>query len=216
MKPPSSNSQSPADSLIEGIDISQYQPDGSINFEAGYQAGFRFVMIRSGYGAKPDPLTLAHVARARAAGWQVGLYHFVTEAPIETQWLNLVAQMRLAGIGNGDIGPMFDLEWLDGKGRMPADIPGYLAIVRELMARSIATWGAAWIYTAPGFWQSVGSPKEWLAWPWMLAKWGPNPPADNPTHWIAWQQGAITPQWSNGPLDHDRARDLPIIVLEAA
>ena len=197
--------------LIEGLDVSQYQTDGSIDWQAGHDAGFVFVMIRSGYGSRPDPLTITHIQKARAAGWTVGLYHFVTEAPIEAQWQNLLAQSKLAGIGPGDVGPMFDLEWLDGKGKMPSDIPGYLAIVRELIARSIATWGKAWIYTAPGFWQSVGSPHEWLAWPWMIAKWGKNPPADNPVRWMAWQAGSFTPAWSRGALDHDKARELPII-----
>jgi hypothetical protein len=141
----------------------------------------------------------------------VGLYHFPTEAPMIDQWNVLLRQSDLAGIGPGDIAPMFDLEWLDGKGRMPADIPAYLSTVRELIARSVIRWGKAWIYTAPGFWTAVGSPEEWLQWPWMLAKWGSHPPANNPLVWTAWQAGAFTPSWSKGPLDHDYARELPII-----
>ena len=197
--------------LFQGIDVSQYQGDGTIDWKAGAEAGFSFVMIRAGYGSKIDPLTQTHVKRARSAGWKLGLYQFPTEAPLDDQWNLLLRQSDLAGIGESDIAPMFDLEWLDGKGKLPTNIPGYLETVRTLIARSRDRWGKAWIYTAPGFWQTLGSPAEWLTWPWMMAKWGAHPPANVPLVWTAWQSGAINPAWSKGPLDHDQARELPII-----
>lgn len=69
--PPASGGQQ------EGIDVSQWQ--GNIDFEQVAAAGIRVVYIRSSMGSGyVDPYFEQNYQRARAAGLQVGFYHYVT------------------------------------------------------------------------------------------------------------------------------------------
>lgn len=61
----------------EGIDVSQWQ--GNIDFEQAAAAGIRVVYIRSSMGSSyVDPYFEQNYQRAKAAGMQVGFYHYVT------------------------------------------------------------------------------------------------------------------------------------------
>ncbi len=69
--PPASNGQQ------EGIDVSQWQ--GNIDFEQVAASGIRIVYIRSSMGSSyVDPYFDQNYERAKAAGLQVGFYHYVT------------------------------------------------------------------------------------------------------------------------------------------
>lgn len=69
--PPASGGQQ------EGIDVSQWQ--GNINFEQVAAAGIRVAYIRSSMGSSyVDPYFEQNYQRAKAAGLQVGFYHYVT------------------------------------------------------------------------------------------------------------------------------------------
>lgn len=62
---------------LEGIDVSQWQ--GNIDFEQAASAGIRVVYIRSSMGSGyVDPYFEQNYQRAKAAGLQVGFYHYVT------------------------------------------------------------------------------------------------------------------------------------------
>ena len=61
----------------EGIDVSQWQ--GNIDFEQVAAAGIRVVYIRSSMGSSYiDPYFEQNYQRAKAAGLQIGFYHYVT------------------------------------------------------------------------------------------------------------------------------------------
>lgn len=61
----------------EGIDVSQWQRN--IDFEQAAAAGIRVVYIRSSMGSSyVDPYFEQNYQRAKAAGMQVGFYHYVT------------------------------------------------------------------------------------------------------------------------------------------
>lgn len=199
--------------LWQGLDISKNNPPGSIDWKAGRAAGFRFVLVRAGYGIDPDHACLAHVQAARAADWLVGLYHFPTESPLDEQWDCLAEQMDLAEIRPGDIAPMFDLEPLDGISHIPRDRTRYLETVDALLSRAEVACGQAWIYTSPSYVAAMGNPAGWRDYDLCRAQWGKRSPPDDDWPWSAWQAGVVTPKpsWSRGPLDHDLARFLPVV-----
>lgn len=60
-----------------GIDVSMWQ--GDIDFEEVAESGMDTVYIRSGLGSDyTDPYFEQNYERARAAGLNVGFYHYVT------------------------------------------------------------------------------------------------------------------------------------------
>lgn len=89
------------DFFANGIDVSKWQGD-SINWTSVKNAGYEFAILRAGYGRyenQKDTCFETNYANAKAAGLDVGAYHFsyartVEEAKIEAQVC---------------------LEWLDGK-----------------------------------------------------------------------------------------------------
>ncbi len=89
------------DFFANGIDVSKWQGD-SINWKSVKNAGYEFAILRAGYGRyenQKDACFETNYANAKAAGLDVGAYHFsyartVAEAKIEAQVC---------------------LEWLDGK-----------------------------------------------------------------------------------------------------
>jgi hypothetical protein len=201
------------EALWPGCDVSHYQRPDLLDWgQAREQDGILWGMVRGAYGSSPDREAPLHVGRMRDGGVLPGLYFFPTEAPLEDMWREVKAQSVSCDIGPGDIAPAFDLEWLDGKGKLPVNREQYLANIEELLRRSRDTWGNAWIYTAIGYWQQMGSPKSWLEWDWWKAQYMKNPPPDEPVRWSAWQKGTIKPAWSRaGEIDFNLARFLPLV-----
>ena len=80
-----------ATTKIKGIDISYHQKAGKVDFAALKKAGYKFVMLRAGYGmyaGQKDSAFESHYKAAKAAGLYVGAYHYsyaksVTEAKRE-------------------------------------------------------------------------------------------------------------------------------------
>lgn len=61
---------------MRGIDVSKHQ--GPIDFNAVYGGGYRFVMVRVGYGhANKDPYADQYISQALRAGLAVGAYWFL-------------------------------------------------------------------------------------------------------------------------------------------
>ena len=64
---------------LKGIDISKYQPDGSVDFKKLKAEGYEFVILRAGYGkvlSQKDGMFDKHYKEATAAGLKVGAYHY--------------------------------------------------------------------------------------------------------------------------------------------
>lgn len=205
-----------------GVDVSQYQRPGKIDWVAAREAGIRWVMVRATYGRAADPAAAAHVRAIRAAGLLVGLYGFPTESPVDALWNTFKAQADACGLGPDDIAPAWDLEPLDGCYHLPSDIPGYLATTQELRSRAREEWGQSWLYTYTGFWSLMGKPLEWLDQDWWEAfpesllrrlPGQPSEPDEAPVKWAAWQKGTITVPWCKcGPIDSNVAKFLPLVL----
>ena len=75
---------------FKGIDVSRWQ--GNIDFAKVKADGLKFAMLRSSYGKALDSKFRDNLSGAKAAGLDVGVYHFTTaltpaEAEAEIDWL---------------------------------------------------------------------------------------------------------------------------------
>ena len=104
-----------------GVDVSQYQQE--VDWQQVYAAGFDFAFIRIGYRGNTtgdlyaDELARQHLAGARAAGLDVGVYFYsqaITpeEAAEEARWcLSFLDQTEL------ELPVVYDWEWVGGDAR---------------------------------------------------------------------------------------------------
>ena len=104
-----------------GVDVSEYQED--VDWDQVKAAGFDFAFIRIGYRGysvgqiKPDDLAREHLAGAKAAGLDVGVYFYAQaispeEAAEEARWcLDFLAGENL------DLPVVYDWEWVSRDSR---------------------------------------------------------------------------------------------------
>jgi GH25 family lysozyme M1 (1,4-beta-N-acetylmuramidase) len=104
-----------------GVDVSQYQQQ--VDWQQVYEAGFDFAFIRIGYRGNTtgdlyaDDLAQQHLAGARAAGLDVGVYFYSQavspeEAAQESQWcLAFLEGMEL------ELPVVYDWEWVGSEAR---------------------------------------------------------------------------------------------------
>lgn len=74
------------DVLFKGIDVSKHQKAGKVNFYNLPKLGYSFVMLRAGYGkelGQKDSAFESHYTKAKAAGLNVGAYHYSYATTIE-------------------------------------------------------------------------------------------------------------------------------------
>jgi GH25 family lysozyme M1 (1,4-beta-N-acetylmuramidase) len=201
----------PTPAYVDGIDVSYHQ--GPINWPQVASAGKRFAFVRATAGTlTADTAYWANSSGARAAGLDVGSYHFANpdsafnDAGNEAAWF-----LRNAAIASGDLVPVLDFETANG-----------------LDPVSLTTWAQTWlsqvtaatgvrpiIYTTPKFWSTSMANTDWFArngysvlWiaHWTTAsqpavpagRWGGN-------GWAFWQHSStgFVPGIS-GPVDLDR------------
>lgn len=133
------------------------------------------------------------------------------------QWDAFSRQLDLVDYGDpGDLLPVLDCEWLP-KEKVPADPHRYLANVNALLRLCDSTFGGAIIYTATGFWQQCGRPRNWLERPLWVAHYpssrdeeGARAFADKalapqgPGKWQMWQSGPrLIPGFSVSKIDYN-------------
>ena len=104
-----------------GVDVSEYQED--VDWDQVRDAGFDFAFIRIGYRGysvgqiKPDDLAREHLAGAKAAGLDVGVYFYAQaispeEAAEEARWcLDFLSGENL------DLPVVYDWEWVSTDAR---------------------------------------------------------------------------------------------------
>ena len=107
-----------------GVDVSEYQED--VDWDQVRAAGFDFAIIRIGYRGysvgqiKPDDLAREHLAGAKAAGLDVGVYFYAQaispeEAVEEAKWcLDFLSGESL------DLPVVYDWEWVSNSARTGA------------------------------------------------------------------------------------------------
>ena len=64
---------------FKGVDISKFQPDGSVDFKKLKSDRYEFAILRAGYGrflSQKDTAFESHYKKAKAAGLKVGAYHY--------------------------------------------------------------------------------------------------------------------------------------------
>ena len=93
---------------VQGIDVARYQ--GSIDFDAVYRSGKRFVFMKATEGKDYiDPNFRENWRRAKASGIAYGAYHFMT-------WCSTAAEQARWFVQNvpadpSALPPVLDLEW---------------------------------------------------------------------------------------------------------
>jgi GH25 family lysozyme M1 (1,4-beta-N-acetylmuramidase) len=199
--------------LWKGVDLSQYNRDSKIDYVAMVESGVRFGYVRCAYGVKNrDPLMRLQLDAMLAGGVERrGIYYFPTEAPAEEQWAVLDESMGASGLEIGDLVPALDLEWLDGRGKVPTDRKRYNETIELLSERSARKWGGCIYYTAAGYWMDLGRPSAWLDWPWWVPKWSSTQPPDVPRPWSIWQNSTSVPAWAKSKIDQNLAREIYLI-----
>lgn len=203
----------PAAQTTFGVDVSQFQPPGLIDYKKLRDSGHTFVIPRACYGTTLDTAYIEHVQLIRQAGLVAGSYAFFRQTQqAQAQFDVLLAQLHRAGIGPGDIVPAVDLETnvsgADGK----IDPAAHNKEGRKLVELVADRFGKALVYCSPGHWLEIGKP-SWIGehsqW---TAHWGVASPAW-PKGWCIWQSSSTYRDagFTRGPLDRNQARYLPLI-----
>ncbi|WP_105204270.1 LysM peptidoglycan-binding domain-containing protein [Neobittarella massiliensis] len=196
---PSSPNQYP------GIDVSSYQ--GDIDFAAVRAAGIQVVYIRSSVGSGFVDATFAqNYQRAKAAGLQVGFYHYVTarsEAEARQQ-----AQFFVSTISGTqpDCRLAMDFESFGDLSVAQINAIGqaFIQTVAELSGKEVVLYSNA--YTA----RTVWSPQMAASYPLWVAHYGVDAPGDSGAwqSWVGWQYTSTgSVPGIGGNVDRDRFTD---------
>src|SRR5690349_7534 len=165
-------------SSIRGIDVSKYQ--GTIDWSQVATAGLTFVFIKASQGITGvDPELSANWSGAQTAGLLRGVYHFYQPGDDPTQQ----AQHFLATappFGAGDLPPVLDIETAGSL--TPAEI--VQGVATWLDAVQTATGRTPIVYTAPGFWKTLGT-TQFGGHPLWIAEYGVSSPLV-PAGWARW------------------------------
>jgi lysozyme len=164
--------------LAVGIDVSKDQ--GTVDWTAVAAAGTSFVFVKATDGQDYlDPLFVDNWAAAKAAGLKRGTYHFfrAEDSPqVQAQWFwqNVGADYEIALV--------VDVEETMGQsaGTVVANLQAFLTALEGLMGG-----GQPMIYTAPGFWNGLGT-SAFGSYPLWVAEYGASQP-NLPTGWPVWQ-----------------------------
>jgi hypothetical protein len=207
--------------LLYGCDVSHFQSTsapGGIAWPI-LAKGCQFVIVRATYGTWKDPSAIGHIARARDAGMQVGLYHFFRSSqPVADQLTAFCAAAHDVGMRSGDICPALDVEDDGAKG--PKIDPSWQDGVRAMLNGLVDSFGEALCYITQRDFGRLGKPAFVLNRPLWVAHYtstsAPATPGNKP--WAIWQHrvGPFVPDGPGGAvnpmvIDQDRAIDpLPI------
>ncbi|HEX4339328.1 MAG TPA: GH25 family lysozyme [Polyangiaceae bacterium] len=169
---------------VPGIDVSYYQ--GAIDWAAVSAAGYRFAIARISDGlAHPDVRFAENWAGMGSAGVVRGAYQYFEPA------VDPAAQAALVVASVGRLSPLDLPVTLDAEVQGDVDAASLVASYRVwLDAVEAGTGKRPIVYTAPYFWNALGS--DSLG---GLDLWAASPSRDCPelpttwTHWSLWQKG---------------------------
>jgi GH25 family lysozyme M1 (1,4-beta-N-acetylmuramidase) len=156
---------------IRGLDVSHW--NGLPSFVKLYRKGMRFVFSKATQGiALRDPTYDQHTREARAAGLEVGAYHFFDyNMPGQEQALHFLGQLRATTGLDGLLPLVVDVECLKtlGSSDQAAARKRLHALMDELYAQ---TGRYPMIYTSRAMWkQVVGAPTAFGRYPLWVACW---------------------------------------------
>lgn len=210
--------------MLYGIDVSHHQAPVSLPWDK-IAKDSSFCIVRATYGAGlRDRHCAEHMRRARAAGLQVGLYHFFRPSqPTEDQLAAFRAAAQAAGYRPGDIVPALDVE-ADPIPKPGENVsPDWEAGVKRMADAFTVEYGSPCImYITQREFGMLGKPSWLLNHPLWVANYTgaakPYTPGNQP--WLIWQH-RVGPYDPHGPggyfkagsaeLDQNRASSaLPI------
>jgi lysozyme len=183
----------PPAGAVTGVDLSHW--DGTVPYARLRDAGHRFVIAKASQGTSfRDPAFARHVAGARAAGLDIGAYHFFDyRVDGRAQADLLLATVAAAGLGEGSLPVVIDVECFAPFGSVPVidAVARFEAMVARLYAR---TGRLPMVYTSRSMWSRVmGGDPRFGDLPLWVACWGcarPLVPAGWSDH-VVWQTGAV-------------------------
>jgi GH25 family lysozyme M1 (1,4-beta-N-acetylmuramidase) len=154
---------------IRGVDVSIYQ--GHIDWKTAHAHNVKFGIARISDGTgNTDPTFNRNWSEMKKNDVVRGSYQFFRpgESPIAQANLVIAALKKVGGLKAGDIPPVLDAEVTDGMSdkTVIARMHTWLSHIEQSLDR------VPIIYTSPGFWSSLGSPKSFSHDNVWVAHWG--------------------------------------------
>ncbi|MDL2258958.1 LysM peptidoglycan-binding domain-containing protein [Eubacteriales bacterium OttesenSCG-928-K08] len=170
------------DNLIAGLDVSKWQ--GDIDFEKVRDAGIEAVYIRSSRGSSYiDPYFEQNYERARAAGLDVGFYHYVSATDVEEGVLEAQFFTSVISGKQAQLLPVMDYEDYSNVERTNEVGMAFLQEMQRLTGLKPVLYASA--SHARDQWSKEIADMT-LLW---VAHWGVSQPKDNDKwdSWAGWQ-----------------------------
>lgn len=167
---------SSAQELAQGIDVSKAQ--GTVDWAEVAAAGIAFAFVKATDGQDyVDPTFTENWAGAKAAGLLRGAYHFFRaedDPSVQAAWF-----WQTAG-GDGELPLVVDVETTmeQSASTVVANLTRFLDDLQQASGRT------PMIYTAPGFWQQLGT-SAFGSYPLWVAEYGASQPTV-PSGWALW------------------------------
>ncbi len=190
-----------------GIDVSHHQAPAALPWKR-FAESSSFAIVRGSYGTMKDRVTAEHVKRARAVGLKVGLYHFYRPSqPVTDQLAIFRAQLKLAGIGPGDIVPTIDVEHDPLPKPGTAVSPAWQGSILQFVDQMVGEFSDCMVYITQREFGMLGKPEWLLTRPLWIAHYTgaakPATPGNRPA--TIWQH-RVGPYDPNGAGGYDKAR----------
>ena len=152
-----------APARLEGLDVSDYQPETQINWKTAAKR-FRYVFVKASQGVTSSAKEFAaHYAGAKKAGIPRGAYHFISATSSAKD--QIAHFFDVVGNDLGELPPVLDVEW-QGKTKAlgPLSPEDFAQLVLDCLAALVAGSGKRPIlYTAPGFWGLISKVPGFVA-----------------------------------------------------
>ena len=186
----STESGLPADQC-RGIDLSEHQAVGAVDWHAAARLGYRYGIARLTNGTTGDARCVEHCRRIRDAGLTLGAYlfcvHWRTPAEMVAAFLR---DAEACGYGEpGDLVPWLDVEsWQGASGHHQA-APAWSPVAEETSERLAERFGGCAVYLNASDWAAMGRP-IWIGrYPLACAHYtdSPEPLTAGGLQWTWWQ-----------------------------
>ena len=164
-------------SQIHGIDVSHYQ--GTVDWQQVAEAGMAFAFVKATQGASGvDSQLGVNWPGVKAAGLLRGAYHFYQPGDDPQQQAEHF--LSVVSLEPGDLLPVLDIETLGSQtaSEIVQGIGIWLTTVQAAIGR------APIVYTAPGFWNGLGT-QQFGMYPLWVAEYGCSSPKI-PAGWTSW------------------------------
>ncbi|HSF38641.1 MAG TPA: GH25 family lysozyme [Thermoanaerobaculia bacterium] len=166
-----------ADGQVPGIDVSHYQ--GTVDWQQVAGAGMAYAFVKATQGVSTvDSQFAVNWPGVQAAGLLRGAYHFYQPGDDPQQQAeNFLSVVQLEP---GDLLPVLDIETLGSQtaSEIVQGIETWLGTVQAAIGR------APIVYTAPGFWNGLGT-QQFGTYPLWVAEYGVSIPK-LPAGWTSW------------------------------